>query len=57
MVKCEDCGWIGEPEDLKRVEESRGEFWGAPCWETMYYCPCCGGDCLDYYIEEDSDKF
>ena len=53
MIRCDDCGWIGESEDLKIVEESRGEFWGAPAYERMSYCPVCGSDCLDEYKEED----
>ena len=40
--KCNDCG--NEFTQLKAVEESRGEFWGIPCSETMYYCPFCDGD-------------
>ena len=40
--RCCDCGrTFDEP---KEVQESRGEFWGSPCWETMYYCPYCNGD-------------
>ena len=54
-IKCDDCGWIGYHEELKRVEESRGEFWGAPAYETMYYCPCCGSEDLDEYHGEDND--
>ncbi len=55
MVKCFDCGWIGDAEELKRVEESRGEFWGTPAYETMYYCPCCGSDYIDDYKGEDEE--
>ena len=43
MFKCE-CGAMFEYP--KEVEESRGEFWGIPCTETMYYCPECGDDCF-----------
>lgn len=40
--KCLDCGRIfTEP---KAVQESRGEYWGFPAYETMYYCPYCEGD-------------
>lgn len=39
---CEHCG--KEFEFPKAVEESRGEFWGMPAFETMYYCPYCGDD-------------
>lgn len=46
-----ECGAVfHEP---KAVEESRGEFWGMPCSETMYYCPVCGDDCFD---EEEVDE-
>lgn len=55
MVKCYDCGWIGEPDELEVVQESRGEFWGIPCSETMYYCSCCGGDYIDEYKEDEED--
>lgn len=40
MFKCNDCGarfvWP------KAVEEARGEYWGMPCSEWVYYCPMCG---------------
>jgi len=49
MVRCDDCGWIGEPEELRKVRESRGEFWGMPAYETMSYCPCCGSDFIEDY--------
>lgn len=52
MLRCADCGWIGYSNELQAVEESRGEFWGIPCSETMYYCPKCGSDCLDEYKEQ-----
>ena len=32
----------------KYVQESRGEFWGMPAFETMAYCPHCGSDAFDY---------
>ena len=55
MYKCRDCGeYFEEPE---RVEEPRGEFWGVPCSETMYYCPYCGGSDWDesWIIEEEEE--
>lgn len=55
MIKCCDCGWTGETYELQRVEESRGEFWGMPAYETMYYCPNCGSDCIDDYIDDDEE--
>ena len=46
---CHECGrTFCEP---KQVEESRGEFWGIPCCETMYYCPNCDGDDFEYIGE------
>lgn len=53
MFKCE-CGHIFE--EPKVVHESRGEFWGAPCWEKMYYCPHCGSDCFDEYDEYEDEE-
>lgn len=45
MLYCHDCGeYFEEP---RKVRESRGEFWGAPAYETMYYCPCCGSSNFD----------
>ena len=42
MFKCCECGYVFE--DPKAWEESRGEYWGVPCTETMYGCPKCRGD-------------
>lgn len=39
---CCECG--KEFDEPRAVQESRGEFWGVPCSETVYYCPFCGGD-------------
>ena len=52
MLKCYECGWVGDSSELRAVQESRGEFWGIPCSETVYYCPCCGSE----YIDEDDGK-
>lgn len=35
------------------VEESRGEFWGIPCSETMYYSPCCNDSAFGYIVDTD----
>ena len=43
--KCRECGEIFD--EPKRVEEPRGEFWGVPCSETCYYCPCCESSDFD----------
>ena len=42
MYKCTECGAIFEyPASW---EESRGECFGFPAYETMYGCPKCRGD-------------
>ena len=39
---CLECGELfGTPHI---VRESRGEFWGAPCYEDVGCCPYCGGE-------------
>lgn len=42
--KCEEregyCLYCGEP--LTAVRECRGEFWGAPAYETILVCERCG---------------
>ena len=40
--KCYDCGKYFN--EYQEVREDRGEFWGIPCFETVCYCPYCGGD-------------
>lgn len=53
MFRCYHCGKIFyEP---KRVEEPRGEYWGVPCTETMYYSPCCTDD-FEEVTEEDEEE-
>ena len=54
--RCFDCGKYFD--DPKAVEEDRGEFWGIPCTETVYYCPYCMGefddaDVVDKALEEE----
>ena len=51
MFKCGDCGKTFNEPDL--VRESRGEFWGMPAYEDMYYCPHCGSDFIDKVEEID----
>lgn len=50
---CLDCG--REFDEPKAVQESRGEFWGVPAYETMYYCPYCNGDFEEVQDTEDED--
>lgn len=42
--KCVECGHIFEEGEQARWEESRGEFWGMPSYETLSGCPICKGD-------------
>lgn len=44
MFKCDDCGHLFEQGEEAIWEESRGEFWGQPCYETVSGCPKCKGD-------------
>jgi len=42
---CTDCGEKLDDEDIRTASESRGEFWGAPCSETIvvgFECSSCG---------------
>jgi hypothetical protein len=42
---CSSCGFPIKDEDWIKSSESRGEFWGAPCSETIvtgYCCSKCG---------------
>lgn len=42
--KCLECGHIFEEGEQARWCESRGEFWGMPCEESMIGCPLCKGN-------------
>lgn len=56
MYKCNSCG--KEFFQPKAIEEDRGEFWGIPCSETMYYCPYCEDDDFDEIeVDEDDEDF
>ena len=41
LYYCSNCRRIWREEDLTDIEESRGEFWGRPCYETFAVCPEC----------------
>ena len=53
---CVDCGRVLDEDELIDVKESRGEYWGMPCWETLGGCPYC--KCVDFeeYEEDDEDE-
>lgn len=60
MCKCLECGEVFQDSSLviEKWEESRGEFWGIPCTETMYevHCPYCDSeDVEENYVEEEDD--
>lgn len=51
MLKCLDCGKTFE--EVATWEESRGEFWGFPCYERMAGCPYCFSEDV---IDEDEEE-
>jgi hypothetical protein len=60
MYKCNNCGHVFD--EPKRWSESRGEFWGSPCYEDMDGCPNCEESydeayeckiCGEYFTEEE----
>lgn len=55
MLKCEDCGAIFEEDELATWQESRGEFWGSSCYETMQGCPHCFSGAVEEYDGEDEE--
>ena len=54
MYKCNDCGI--KFRRFKEIEESRGEFWGIPCSETLYVCPNCEGDDIEELNGDEDDE-
>ena len=64
MFKCMACDNLFETP--KMIPESRGEFWGAPCYEDVPVSPCCEDDFVEgkmfyaegktYYYDEDVHK-
>ena len=53
---CIECGKTFDESEIAVWEESRGEFWGVPCSETMNGCPYCHGDYEEYREDEDEDE-
>lgn len=56
MYRCNDCGKIFHASEFKAIQEYRGECWGTPAYETMYYCPSCEGSDYDEYVEEEEEE-
>ena len=59
---CIECGHIFEEGEEAVWEESRGEYWGTPCTETVSGCPKCKGDyqeafecarCGEWFFEDE----
>ena len=50
---CRNCGKVFDWPIA--VEESRGEYWGMPCSETVYYSPCCTDDFEEVEIDDDGN--
>lgn len=53
MLICNDCNRTFAEEELATWEESRGEFWGMPCSETMQGCPFCHSCDVENYNESE----
>lgn len=51
MYICENCDITFETP--LAIEESRGEHFGFPSWETVYVCPMCNGDFTEKENEDD----
>ena len=52
MFKCNCCGKTFEEPMV--VRESRGEYWGFPCYENIAVSPCCKEDFTEgkmYHVE------
>lgn len=51
MFKCLDCDAVFPEDEIATWEESRGEFWGMPCYEKMCGCPYCYSTSIEEYFE------
>lgn len=54
MFHCIDCGI--DFDEPAQWQESRGEYWGTPAYETCYSCPFCQGDFEEKENEEIEDE-
>ena len=50
MYYCIECGHIFDKNDVAIWNESRGEYWGVLCSESVSGCPCCGGGYVETYM-------
>ena len=44
MYKCLECGNLFEEGEEATWSESRGDFWGSSCSESVSCCPICKGE-------------
>ena len=44
MYCCLECGRIFPKDEVSVWKESRGEYWGTLCYESVSGCPYCKGD-------------
>lgn len=51
---CHDCEKSFDEFFYSR--EYMGEFWGAPAYDTLAYCPYCKGDNYDEYNGEEDEE-
>ena len=65
MNICLECGKTFEDSEIAHWQESRGEFWGFPAYETVSGCPRCQGDyeeaekcesCGQYFTLDELDE-
>lgn len=52
MYKCSECEAIFTEDEVATWEESRGEFWGMPCYEKVTGCPYCFSGAYEVYDPE-----
>ena len=52
MFKCCECGAVFHEDDAGTYKESRGEFWGEPCYEELMCCPECSCEDIEEYDGE-----
>lgn len=55
MFRCECCKEVFQEPRI--IEESRGEFWGAPAYERVAVCPWCGSDDIDWNYDEEEEDY
>lgn len=54
--KCNDCEREFDEDEIAHWKESRGEFWGMPCYEEMCGCPFCHSSDIEEINEDDEER-